>query len=316
MNKAYSSEQKEREEEEDGEEDLSENDRSIEETSLNIPKFSSTPTSKNKLRSSQLDPVFIDVNKVNNRSCNVDIGSKTDVDLEDQLKDAQDQVKYWKAKYKSLVLSQNYPLTEETGQKLVSLVNQLAANYEYETKPEDNGSGRKKGSTSSTSSKEKNHESISNNSGEKKSTSDSLSQSIYDSKVNSVFEKNFKDPAECAKSIVRSLWTTEELQQRVVRLIAGNDKKVLTPTKVDKGKTLFSVWLKDNGYIKAAKTKEMSRWNNHMSRAIESALKLKKKQLAVKKKSTENKENKDNAAKTQDDEKKKNIGEEETNSDN
>lgn len=87
---------------------------------------------------------------------------------------------------------------------------------------------------------------------------------------------NFKDSGECAKAIIRSLWSTEVLQERIVRETQGKDKKILTPTKVEKGRNMFSQWLKLKGYRGNARTLELNRWNAHMSRTIEAALKSKK----------------------------------------
>lgn len=84
-------------------------------------------------------------------------------------------------------------------------------------------------------------------SGEKKSALDysgSSGQNADAIGINSLMDTNFKDPAECAKGIIKSLWSTEALQDRVVRKIQGNNKQPLTPEKVEKGKNMFSQWLK------------------------------------------------------------------------
>ncbi|XP_044019104.1 uncharacterized protein LOC122859529 [Aphidius gifuensis] len=92
--------------------------------------------------------------------------------------------------------------------------------------------------------------------------------------INELCNKTFNSAADCAKSIVRSIWTQEELKDRVVRQTRGISKKVLTPEKVVKGKEMFASWLKKVGYMKDARNIELKQFNTHIGRVIDGAKKV------------------------------------------
>lgn len=87
----------------------------------------STPL-KAEQRTNRFNPFNSALNNKENKShSNFNLSpTSNEKQLEDKLRSAEAEVKYWKGKYNELVNTQDYPLTEKTGKELVNLLNQLS----------------------------------------------------------------------------------------------------------------------------------------------------------------------------------------------
>lgn len=188
----------------------------------------------------------------------------------EQLLKAQNEAKSWKKKYFDLLDSQAYPLTEETGQKLIDLLEQSSS----EVNKSNNVSSNKKSENGVSRCAE-------NEPARVVPDDDDDNKTI----VKELLSKSFKNAGECAKSITRHLWTDEELETRVVRRAKGNNKKILTPSKTLRAENIFRKWLKARNYEKDAWTMEMKSLSGYMGRVIENIMRNKKRQLDKKEKS-------------------------------
>ncbi|XP_044011989.1 uncharacterized protein LOC122854984 isoform X2 [Aphidius gifuensis] len=144
--------------------------------------------------------------------------SATETKLE--LAAARSQVKFWKNKYDNLLESKAFPLSEETGQIIIKLIKKSSI-------PETNNS-TDVSLNEETIKKQCSEVLVSENHMARTRKDKPLIEEDEAAILTSLLKNQFKDAGECVKTIIKSLWTDDELAERVVRKNAKINKKALT----------------------------------------------------------------------------------------